>query len=66
MLRISAQTAIVIASLLFVSLGTASAEQHVVFTPEGEKVVHTRLAPVMAHRIVPPYYGKHVYSGRRR
>jgi hypothetical protein len=42
----------------------AQAEQRVVQTPAGEKVVHTRLAPVLLHRAVPPYLGKHVYQGR--
>jgi hypothetical protein len=45
---------------------SASANQHLIVTSQGEKVVHTRLAPVVAHRLVPPYWGKHVYQGRRR
>src|SRR5262245_26148272 len=32
----------------------------------GGHVVHTRLAPVIAHRVVPPFKGVHVYEGRRR
>ena len=35
-------------------------------TPFGEKIVHSRLAPVLMHRAVPPFAGKHVYQGRRR
>ncbi|MGC4006230.1 MAG: hypothetical protein QM811_25185 [Pirellulales bacterium] len=27
-------------------------------------VVHSRRAPVVMHRIVPPYRGVHVYGGR--
>lgn len=29
-------------------------------------VVHTRIAPVMAHRVVPPFHGKHVYTRSTR
>ena len=32
----------------------------------GRNVVHTRRLPVVAHRIVPPFRGVHVYAGRRR
>ena len=28
-------------------------------------VVHSRRAPVMLHRAVPPFKGVHVYQGRR-
>ena len=42
------------------------AAPHVVQTPLGEKIVHTRLVPVLMHRAVPPYAGKHVYQGRAR
>jgi hypothetical protein len=44
----------------------ARAEQHPIQTPEGEKIVHTRLTPVLLHRAVPPYLGRHVYQGRLR
>ena len=30
------------------------------------QVVHTRRAPVVAHRLVPPFRGVHVYQGRGR
>jgi hypothetical protein len=46
---------------LFVTIPVVcSAEQFV----SGGHVVHTRLAPVVAHRLVPPYRGVHVYAGR--
>jgi len=32
----------------------------------GDKVVHTRIAPVIMHRVLPPFYGRHVYQGRSR
>jgi hypothetical protein len=57
----------VIAALLPLWIvATAQASQHVVYGASGEKIVHTRLAPVLIHRAVPPYAGKHVYQGRRR
>jgi hypothetical protein len=60
----AAAVAALVASLSLPVVGIA--EQRVVRTPAGEKVVHTRLAPVVAHRLVPPYWGKHVYQGRLR
>ena len=32
----------------------------------GNQVVHTRVAPVIVHRVLPPYRGIHVYEGRGR
>jgi len=40
----------------------ARADQHY----SGGHVVHSRRAPVVAHRVVPPFKGVHVYEGRRR
>jgi hypothetical protein len=40
--------------------------QYQVRTPSGTKVVHTRVAPVIVHRVLPPFYGRHVYQGRVR
>ena len=39
---------------------SARAEQYAI----GGQVVHTRLAPVVAHKVVPPFKGVHVYQGR--
>lgn len=46
--------------------GVAHAEKYSAVTPEGKEVVaHTRLAPVIVHRVLPPYgLGRHVYAGR--
>ena len=46
----------------------ARAERYNTVTPVGKGVVaHTRLAPVVVHRLLPPYgLGKHVYAGRAR
>lgn len=40
--------------------------QYQISTPSGAKVVHTRMAPVIFHRVLPPFYGRHVYQGRTR
>jgi hypothetical protein len=35
--------------------------------PDGKgHVVHTRLAPVLLHKAVPPFKGIHVYQGESR
>ena len=48
-------------ALLIVALPLAArAEQRAA----GGRVVHTRRAPVVAHRLVPPFRGVHVYEGR--
>jgi hypothetical protein len=48
------------ALILILSPAALRAEQYA----SGDHIVHTRLAPVIAHRIVPPYRGVHVYEGR--
>lgn len=45
---------------------SAPAAQYQVQTASGTKVVHTRVAPVLVHRLLPPFYGRHVYQGRAR
>jgi hypothetical protein len=54
------RTAILIALLLVAAPAIACAEQYAM----GDHVVHTRLAPVVAHKVVPPFRGVHVYQGR--
>jgi hypothetical protein len=51
---------------LFFWTSTGWAAQQAVQTSSGLKVVHTRLIPVLMHRAVPPFAGKHVYQGRVR
>ena len=54
---------LLLAILLLAALPLAArAEQHY----SNGHVVHTRRAPVVAHRVVPPFKGVHVYEGRRR
>ena len=43
-------------------VSNATADQYA----SGRNVVHTRRLPVVAHRVVPPFRGVHVYAGRRR
>jgi hypothetical protein len=54
------RVAALIALLLLTSPAFALAEQYA----SGDQVVHTRLAPVVAHKLVPPFRGVHVYQGR--
>lgn len=42
------------------------AEQYVVQTPSGPKIAHTNPVPVVVHRILPPYLGRHIYRPRNR
>lgn len=49
-----------IAVLVFASPMSVFAEQY----SRGGQVVHTRLAPVIAHKAVPPFRGVHTYQGR--
>jgi hypothetical protein len=54
---------IALITLVLVALPAAArSEQYA----SGGKVIHTRLAPVVAHRVVPPFRGVHVYQGRSR
>jgi hypothetical protein len=51
--------------LLLVALPIAAqARQYSVRNGGKEQVAHTRLAPVIMHRALPPFKGQHVYAGR--
>jgi hypothetical protein len=50
-----------VAAVILAIPSTASAVQY----ESNGKVVHTRVAPVVMHRVSPPFRGQHVYSGRR-
>jgi hypothetical protein len=54
------RSAILIALTVVMLSAAANAEQYAA----GDHVVHTRRAPVVAHKIVPPFKGVHVYQGR--
>ena len=58
---------LILACALVTSSFAASvkAEQHRFYTARGEKVAHSRLAPVIVHRAFPPYLGQHVYVPMR-
>ena len=47
-------------SLSFASIATKPAEAKQYRLPDG-RVAHTRLAPVVMHRVSPPFKGQHVY-----
>lgn len=42
----------------------AQARQYGVRNGGKEYVVHSRMAPVVLHRALPPFKGQHVYEGR--
>ena len=51
--------------VLLVALPLAvQARQYSTRSVGGNHVVHTRMAPVVMHRALPPYKGQHVYEGR--
>lgn len=54
------RTVILVALACITFPAAGRAEQYAV----GDQVVHTRRAPVVAHKIVPPFRGVHVYQGR--
>ena len=56
--------AAVLVVMLFPAL--AAARQYRVNHGGHEQVAHTRLAPVLVHRALPPFKGEHVYAGRGR
>jgi len=52
--------ATLIALILLATPVVTFAEQYA----DSGHVVHTRRAPVVAHKLVPPFRGVHVYQGR--
>ncbi len=56
-----------VAALVLCSPGIAEAKRYVAIKHGKEVIVHTNAAPVVVHRVLPPYgLGKHVYAGRPR
>jgi hypothetical protein len=55
------RTIALIAVVLLASPVSLFAEQ---YANNNGQVVHTRVAPVVAHKLVPPYRGVHTYQGR--
>ena len=54
-----------IALLILAAIPTlASARQYPVNKNGRAQVAHTRLAPVVVHRALPPFKGEHIYAGR--
>lgn len=54
--------ALVVLGSMSAALNSAEARQYA----RGGNVVHTRMAPVVMHRTLPPYTGIHVYQGGSR
>jgi hypothetical protein len=59
---------IIIASLflLLTLAGVAHSRQYVVQQQGQLRVVHTRRAPVIFHRVLPPYTGIHIHESELR
>ncbi len=62
----SAAISILFVLILLVASRAAQAERYTSNRNGRAVVVHTRMLPVVAHRVVPPFYGRHVYEGRGR
>ena len=59
--------AFLILAVLLVLPAKAGAAQYTAQKGGKQVVVHTNLAPVIVHKVLPPYgLGKHVYAGRSR
>ena len=57
----------IILSLLLASLATcAQARQYAVVHRGQQHIVHTRRAPVIFHRILPPFTGIHIHESELR
>ena len=53
---------IIIMVLLFGFVGTVEAGKYRAIRHGRVVVAHTRVLPVVAHRVLPPYRGRHVYA----
>ena len=49
-------------AILPVLLAVSSAEQHKTVLHGKEFIVHTNPVPVVVHRVLPPYWNKHITS----
>jgi hypothetical protein len=58
---------VLIAAAFVLAASTAhAAGRQAVIINGSEQVIHSRRAPVVLHRAVPPFKGVHVYQGRIR
>jgi len=53
----------ILALIVLVLVASPSVSRAELAVSSGQ-VVHSRLAPVIAHKVVPPFRGVHVYQGR--
>ena len=53
---------IIILALLFGFVSTVEAGKYRAIRHGRVVVAHTRVLPVVAHRVLPPYRGRHVYA----
>jgi hypothetical protein len=57
---------IILSLLLSALTASAQARQYVVMERGQQHVVHTRRAPVILHRLLPPYTGIHLHESELR
>ena len=63
-MRNALATLILVAALLVAPL-SVQARQYAVQQGGRTYVAHTRRAPVIVHRVLPPYWGEHIYQPGR-
>ena len=61
----NASIALLLAAISLVAPLSAQARQYAVQQGGRTYVAHTRRAPVVVHRVLPPYWGEHIYQGGR-
>jgi len=58
-------TTFVLLAISLIAPLSVSARQYAVQQGGRNYVAHTRRAPVVVHRVLPPYWGEHVYQPGR-
>ncbi len=58
--------AMIVSLLLLGMAETANARQYIIHQRGQQRVVHTRRAPVIFHRVLPPYTGIHIHASELR
>ena len=61
----NAITALILVGLSLVAPLSVQARQFAVQQGGRTYVAHTRRAPVIVHRVLPPYWGEHIYQPGR-
>jgi len=61
----NALTALILVGIALVAPLSVQARQFAVQQGGRTYVAHTRRAPVLVHRVLPPYWGEHIYQPGR-